>query len=112
MTEPLHAYVVGMQWSDGGGSMVRIVGHRPEQACAMAAVVATRNDPKPEGDLIAVMVTELPLDWLRWAVRSIEEGKVEEAPVVKLVKPTELKFPNWNQAIPWGPNSPNEDPAA
>jgi hypothetical protein len=100
MTEPLHAYVVGMQWSGGSGSLVRIIAHQPEQATAMAGVVAMRSDPRPEGDLVAVMVNEIPLDWLRWAVRSIEAGKVESASIVQL-KP-----------MPWGPNSPDSDPAS
>jgi hypothetical protein len=95
----LHAYLVALQWSDGLGSTNAYLGVRPEEASAAAVVQSMRTaPPSDERQLTAVMVHELPIEWLRWAVASIERGAPASASVVSLVQP--------RIAMPW----PTDDP--
>jgi hypothetical protein len=90
MTQQLHAYVVSVSWSSGMMSMVPVIsGGGPEQAAGRAVATAMRQEPLPEGDLSGVQVRELAIEWLRAAVRMIETGSIEAAPVVRLVEPAE-----------------------
>lgn len=84
----MHAYVVSLSWSSGMMSLVPIahLGGQ-EHASAAAVVFAMRQVPIPEGDLVGVQVIEIKPEWLRAAVRMIESGSVESAPVVRLVEP-------------------------
>jgi hypothetical protein len=90
MTQTLHAYVVSISWSSGMMSQVPVMcGGGPEHAAAIAVVTAMRQEPLPEGDLAGVQVREIQLEWLRAAVRMIETGSIESAPVVRLVEPAD-----------------------
>lgn len=90
MTE-MHAYVVSIAWSDGMMSTAPLVAggntDGREHAAAMAVVMSMRSEPAPKGAITAMQVRELPLEWLRTAIRMIESGKVDGAPVVHLVEP-------------------------
>lgn len=85
MTEPLCAYVVGMQWSDNRASIARVIATKPEEASAIAVVMSLRGEDASEGGLIGVLVHELPLNWLHMAVKAVESGRVA-GDVVKLVQ--------------------------
>lgn len=87
MTQQLHAYVVSLSWSSGMMSLIPVMsGGGPEQASAVAVVEAMRQEPFPVGQLAGVQVREIPIEFLRAAVRMIETGSVEPAPVVRLVE--------------------------
>jgi hypothetical protein len=87
MTQQLHAYVVSLSWSSGMMSLIPVMsGGGPEQASAVAVVEAMRQEPFPVGHLGGVIVREIPIEFLRTAVRMIETGSVEPAPVVRLVE--------------------------
>jgi hypothetical protein len=99
MTQQLHAYVVSLSWSSGMMSLIPVMsgGNNDgrEHAAAMAAVFAMRSEPTPDGAIVGTLVFELKPEWLRAAVRMIETGSVEPAPVVRLV-----------ESDPPGPESP------
>lgn len=84
----LHAYVVSLSWSSGMMSLIPVMsGGGPEHASAVAVAACLRQEPLPEGDLVGCQVREIGIEWLRAAVRMIETGSVEPAPVVRLVEP-------------------------
>ena len=85
MTQTLHAYVVSLSWSSGMMSLIPVMsGGGPEHASAIAVAAAMRQEPVPEGDLDGCQVREIAVEWLRAAVRMIETGSAESAPVVHL----------------------------
>ena len=88
MTPPqIHAYSVSLTWSSGMMSQVPVLSAGgPEHASAIAVMAAMRQEPIPEGDLTGVQVREIALEWLRAAVRMIETGSIDPAPVVRLVE--------------------------
>lgn len=95
MTEPdLRCFLVALQWNDGTGSLNAFVTRNEAHAGAVAVTASMRAEPQPTGDLIAVMHHELPLAWLRWAVRALETGQATTR-VLSLVPDAEA-----------GPNTP------
>jgi hypothetical protein len=90
MTQQLHAYVVSVSWSSGMMSQMPVIsGGGPEHAAGAAVATMMRQQPLPEGDLAGIQVRKIAIEWLRAAVRMIETGSIESAPVVRLVEPTE-----------------------
>jgi hypothetical protein len=45
-----------------------------------------RQEPYPQGDVRGIQVREIQPEWLRAAVRMIETGSIESAPVVQLAE--------------------------
>lgn len=113
--QDLHCYLVSLQWSDGGGTLLAGVWGSPSQAGAHAAEAALRSQAPPKGNLVAAMHTEVSLEWLRWAVRCIEGGTTEAAPVLSLVpqKPgSEPLTPAQGGAWPAGVQGTDDPPGA
>lgn len=113
MTPQIHAYVVSLTWSSGMMSLVPVMsGGGPEHASAISVTAAMRLEPLPEGDLVGVQVREIPVEWLRAAVKMIETGSIEPAPVLRLVEPADnaaYPLPGYD---PEKPFPPLPDPAA
>ena len=84
MTPPLHAWTVVLQWDCGRMSINTMLAPTPESAAAMTAAGSMRDDNAPTGNLVCCNVTPIDAEWLRWAARSIDEGKPASAEVVSM----------------------------
>ncbi len=99
MTQTLHAYVVSLSWP-GMMSLSPIMATTPELASAAAVMIAMRTEPIPTGDLAGVQVVEISVEWLRAAVRMIETGSADAAPIVRLVEPDSGTYAPWTPPEP------------
>ena len=81
----LRCYVVSLTWADGMGTLMPAVCRSTVEAGAMAVAMALREPNAPTSNLVGVMCHEIPLEWLRWAARSIEAGSTEPPPTLALV---------------------------
>lgn len=79
--QKLGAWVVTLVFDDGMMATQALVAPSMEMAVAMLAVEAGK---KAKGMLVNMAVAEVPPEWLRFALRSIESGKVS-GEVVSLV---------------------------
>lgn len=96
----MHAYIVSLTWEGGIGSVQPLVAATPAHAGAIAVANSLRQPDAPTGPLVGVMHTEVPLEWLRWAIRSIESGSTE-APAPLTLVPRAEPQPDPPAAIPW-----------
>lgn len=99
----MHAYIVSLTWEGGIGSVQPLVAATPAHAGAIAVANSLRQSDAPTGPLVGVMHTEIPLEWLRWAIRSIESGSTEAAPILTLVPKTPALEPGMTISNPGGP---------
>jgi hypothetical protein len=94
----LRAYMVSLLWENGVGHLGAYIAAKAHEATAMAAttvLIKGVEQPEgvvlPDGRLATIMAHEMPLEWLRWAVLSIERGEPQNGEVLHLVRPAAVE---------------------
>lgn len=82
----LNAWTVVLQWDCGRITVNTTVAPDAAAAAALSAVGSLRSENAPTGMLVSSIVTPIDIEWLRWALRSIDDGAPLRGSVVSLVQ--------------------------
>jgi hypothetical protein len=91
MTEQtMRAWAVTLSFAGGGPLILNTLAAPSAEAAAAMTMLGVCRMEVPAQELQGVGTSEMPADWLRWALKTIETGEPHKAPVVSLV-PSEPK---------------------
>lgn len=84
MSKPT-AYIVCLAWHDGNMSLAQVVAPDIAGAVALVTTAVLRSPTPPTGDLMGATAAVIAPDWMRSALRQIEDE--DAGRVLTLVKP-------------------------
>ena len=98
MTEQtMRVWAVTLSFAGGGPLILNTLAAPSAAAAAAMTMLELCLREVPEQELQGVGCVEMPADWLRWALKTIETGEPHKASVVSLV-PSEPKPEAWDWA--------------
>jgi hypothetical protein len=86
MTEQtMRVWAVTLSFAGGGPLILNTLAAPSAEAAAAMTMLGVCRMEVPTQELQGVGCVEMPADWLRWALKTIETGEPRKAPVVSLV---------------------------
>jgi hypothetical protein len=81
----MRVWAVTLSFAGGGPLILNTLAAPSAEAAAAMTMLGVCRMEVPAQELQGVGCVEMPADWLRWALKTIETGEPHKAPVVSLV---------------------------